>query len=48
MDTVKMDYGAILDEIENLESIIPKIDDAIARGADWLTSQMVPHGPLMG
>ena len=48
MDADTMNYGAILDEIENLESIIPKIDDAIARGADWLISQSAPHGPIMG
>lgn len=48
MDIAKMNYGTILDEIETLESILPKIDDAIARGADWLISQMAPHGPIMG
>ena len=32
MDAITMTYGEMMDEIENLESIIPKIDDAIARG----------------
>lgn len=42
-----LEYPVLLDEIDALEAILPKITLAMDRGARWLCSQMAPRGPIM-
>lgn len=47
-EELKMDYPAIIDEIDVLESLIAQIHDAIEMGAHFLVSSLAPHGPILG
>ena len=40
-------YAEIIDEIAALETMIPRISDAIERGAYFLTSNLAPYGPIL-
>ena len=42
----QLPYGEIIEEIDALEQIISRMDVSLARGADWLETQMGPDGPI--
>ena len=44
---VKLDYATLLDEIDALKRLICRMDQSLARAADWLVSQFGPRGPIM-
>jgi len=43
---VELSYAQIVDEIDALEKMIDRMNDSMARGADWLVSQIGPNGPI--
>ena len=43
-----MNYGQVLAEIDANEKIIARMEEALARGADWLCSNLAPNGPITG
>jgi len=43
----QLNYAEMIDEIDALETLIPRIGDAIDRGAHFLVSSLAPHGPIL-
>ena len=46
MKEMPLPYDRLIEEINALEKMIERMNDSMARGADWLLTQMGPKGPI--
>lgn len=46
MKEIRLSHSEVIEEIEALEAMISQMEVSMARGADWLISQMGPDGPI--